>query len=173
MVDWGIVSTVRASEDKVMAFVAHHLSLGAARIWLYFDDPDDPAFAAVAALPRVTATLCNSDYWQTNGGRHERHQNRQSRNAKRAQRVCMLPWIAHIDVDEFLWPTRPIGTLLAEQPDKVMIVRMEPFEAMHDPDLPDDIYTARQFRGALNDTDIALRPAVLGLYRAVMPAGML
>ena len=58
MPSWAVVATVKAAEEKVLAFVAHHLSLGAARIYLYFDDPDDPAHAAVAGLHRVTATRC-------------------------------------------------------------------------------------------------------------------
>ena len=38
---WAVVATVKAPQDKVLACVAHHLSIGAAQVFLYFDDPDD------------------------------------------------------------------------------------------------------------------------------------
>jgi hypothetical protein len=173
MPDWGLVATVRAPEEQVLAFVAHHLSLGAGRIWLYFDDPEDPAYPAVAAIHRVTATRCSEAHWQALGGRHDRHQNRQARNARHALNQCRLPWIGHIDVDEFLHPAKPVSEVLDGLSAETLAFRMEPFEAMHDPALPDDIFTARQFRGALKDSQAALRPPVLGMFRAIVPQGML
>jgi hypothetical protein len=173
MPDWGLVATVRAPEDQVLAFVAHHLSLGAARIWLYFDDPEDPAYPAVAAIHRVTATRCSEAHWQALGGRHDKHQSRQRQNAKHAMKQCRLPWIGHIDVDEFLHPARPVSDILDGLSAETLALRLEPFEAMHDPALADDIFTARQFRGTLNDNDAALRPLVLGMFQTVVPQGML
>lgn len=173
MANWGLVTTVKAPQDQVLAFLAHHLSLGASQIRVYFDDPEDPAFTAIVGLPRVTATRCTAAHWQACGGRHERHQNRQARNAKHAQRACELPWLGHIDVDEFIWPTRPLASILGEQADATLLIRMEPFEAMHDPTLPDDIFTARQFRGPLRDAKKDLRAPILGLYRSILPKGNL
>lgn len=172
MVSWGLVTTVRAPEEQVLAFIAHHLSLGAAHLWLFFDDPADPAFPRIAGLPRVTATLCTDAYWAARGGRHDRHQNRQARNARTAQRACRLDWLGHIDVDEFLHAPRPVADILAEVPPGTPDLRMEPFEAMHD-DLPDDIFTARRFRGPLHDRHRALRPAILGSAAGLLPKGNL
>ena len=172
MLTWGLVATVKAPEEQVLAFIAHHLSLGATHLWLYFDDPADPACPRVARLPRVTATLCSDTYWATRGGRHERHQNRQARNARTAQRACTLDWLGHVDVDEFLHAPRPIAEILAEVPASVPDLRMEPFEAMHE-SLPDDIFTARQFRGPLHDRHGALRPLILGEATALLPKGNL
>jgi len=162
MVRWGLVSTVKAAEDQVLAFVAHHLSLGAKRIWLYFDDPDDPVFARVAKLPGVTAIRCTSVYWALRGGSDERHQTRQARNARDAQRRCKLEWLGHIDVDEFLYAPRPVSEVLADIPADVPNLLMDPFEAMHDPTLPDDIFTARHFRGILHKPYRSLHPAIFG-----------
>ncbi|NJS39027.1 MAG: glycosyltransferase family 2 protein [Rhodobacteraceae bacterium] len=173
MVSWGLVTTVKAPEEQVLAFLAHHLSLGAARIWVYFDNPDDPAFDRVAALPRVTATRCTDVYWVLRGGRHSRHQNRQARNARDAQKACKLDWLGHIDVDEFLHAPRPIADTLATVPAEVPNILMEPFEAMHDPALPDDIFTARQFRGPLHRQHRDLQPAIFGPSAAVIPKGTL
>jgi Glycosyl transferase family 2 len=173
MASWGLVATVKAPENKVLAFVAHHLSLGASRIWLYFDDPDDPAHAAVSGLRRVTATRCTDAYWASVGGRHERHQNRQARNARHAYERGSIDWLGHIDVDEFIHTSRPVADCLDAVAAKTIAIKLEPFEAMHDPALSDDIYTARQFRGALSPRHAALRAQVLGRYQDTLRDGML
>lgn len=173
MASWGLVATVKAPADQVLAFIAHHLSLGADRLWICFDDPEDPAFAQVETLPRVTAILCTDGWWQANGGRHERHQNRQARNARLTQRACDLDWLGHLDVDEFLHASRPVADILSELPADNLALRMDPFEAMHDPNLPEDIFTARHFRGPLRDAHRFLRTPVLGEYQSILPKGNL
>jgi hypothetical protein len=173
MANWGLVATVKAPADQVLAFVAHHLSLGAQRIWLYFDDPDDPAFARASSLPGVTATRCTDAYWAARRGRHERHQNRQARNARDAQGQCTLDWLGHIDVDEFIHTPRPVGEILADQPPEAVALRMEPFEAVHTPDLPDDIFTARHFRGPLGARFGDLRAQIMEDYELLLPKGHL
>ncbi|MCX7286407.1 MAG: glycosyltransferase family 2 protein [Rhodobacterales bacterium] len=172
MASWGLVATVKTSEEKVLAFVAHHLSLGADHIWIYFDDPEDPAHAALSAHPRVTTTLCDADYWRGKK-RHDRHQNRQSRNARDAYEKCSTDWLGHIDVDEFILPDRPLCDILQDMPTEQLVVKLEPFEAMHDPLLPDDIYTSREFRGAIRHEHWRFRRRALGDYRKVIRDGLL
>jgi hypothetical protein len=171
--EWGLVCTLKAPVEKVLAFTAHHLSLGAARLWLFFDDPADPALSFVAHQPRITAIPCDDEHWARLKGRPDRHQNRQVKNAQAAWKACRLPWIGHVDVDEFLWPSEPVGGILASVPPDRPTLRMEPFEAMHDPALPDDIFTARTFRGALKPRFSHLRMPVLGTYAALLPEGHL
>lgn len=173
--DWGICSTVKAPADQVLAFLAHHLALGAARIWLHFDDPDDPALPRAAALPRVTAVACDDGYWQALLGRRPgRHQLRQSRNAERVYALGAVEWLAHIDVDEFLWPARPVAEVLAGVPAADPALRLAPWEALHDPALPPDIFTARHFRRAMKGQAWEpLRRAVFGDYADLLPQGVL
>ncbi len=158
-----------------MAFVAHHLSLGCARMWLFFDDPGDPAADAVAHLPRVTVTHCDDAHWQRiKGRRPDKHQNRQGRNMQFVYADSPLPWIAHIDVDEFLLPALDIGTVLAALHPDLAMLPMAPWEALHNPDLPEDIFTARQFRRALSgDSHAALRARVFGPYAPLLSKGVL
>jgi hypothetical protein len=170
---WSVVATVKAPEDKVLAFVAHHLSLGAAQVFLYFDDPDDPALASLSAFRRVTATPCTETYWSERGGRSDRHQNRQSRNARDAYGWCSTDWLCHIDVDEFIHAVRPVADILADIPSETVVAKLEPFEAMHDPLLPDDIYTSREFRGAIRHEHWPLRRDALGPFREFNRDGLL
>lgn len=172
MTDWGIVATVKAPLDKVRAFVAWHLHLGASQIALCFDDPGDPA-ADHLAHPRVTILRCDAAHWRRLGGWPDRHQNRQSKNATHVYRQARQEWLAHIDVDEFLFPQRPVAEMLAALPPEQILCRAEPFEAMHDPDLADDIYNATAFRAALKPRHAALRAPVLGRFKDVLPEAML
>lgn len=171
MQTWGLVATVKAPEEEVLAFVAHHLALGASRLWIYFDDPDDPAFDRIAKLPRVTAARCTSWYWLTRGGRNSQIIHRQIRNAKEAQRQCSLDWLGHIDVDEFLHAARPVAEILGDMPASSPNLLMEPFEALHDPELADDIFTARQFRGPLQEKHRSLLGPVFGAYAPILAKG--
>lgn len=173
MTGWDVVSTIKAPTDQVLAFAAHHLSLGADHLWLFFDDPTAEMPALLQSHPRVTLTRCDDAYWQAQGKRHERHQNRQARNAREAYRRTANPWLAHLDVDEFLQADRPVATILADLPPEARVVQLEPFEAMQDPDLACDIFTARAFRGPLRTECADLRPLVLAEYAELFPEGML
>ncbi len=173
MTSWGVVATVKAPEEQLLAFVAHHLALGAAHLWIYFDDPEDPAFDCIARLPLVTARRCTDWYWVLRGGRSRVIDNRQKANARHVQRKCKLDWLCHIDADEFLHAPRPIADILAEVPASETTVRMDAFEALHDPALADDIFTARHFRSALQDGDEHLIPAIFGPYAGLLAKGSL
>lgn len=174
MTDWGICTTVKAPADQVRAFVAYHLQLGAAHIWVHFDDPEDPA-ADCIRHPDVTTIRCSDDYWTGYiGKRPERHQNRQGRNMHRIYKTEALPWIAHIDIDEYLLPDGDIGAALDALPQELSMLRMAPWEALHDPALPDDIFTARHFRAPLaGAAHEAARERVFGRYAPLLASGVL
>lgn len=175
MAHWGICSTVKAPTEQVLAFVAHHLDLGARRIWLYFDDPADPAADALTGIERVTVTRCDAAHWRSVCSRRpDKHQNRQTRNMQRTYAKTRLPWLAHIDVDEFLLPTRPIRDLLDALPPETILLPMAPWEALHDPTLADDIFTARHFRaGMRGGMHSENRRQVFGPLAPLLPLGVL
>lgn len=173
MASWSIVATVKAPEEKILAFTAHHLAIGCDHIWLYFDDPDAPVPPALANHAKVTVTLCGDAYWQASNKRPPTHQNRQARNARNTYPQVTTDWLAHIDVDEFIHAPRPLADVLNDVPAETIAVKLEPFEAMHDPMLPDDIFTAREFRGALRHEHWPRRRKALGDYRKVIRDGML
>lgn len=175
MTDWGVCTTVKAPEAQVLAFARHHLALGASRLWLHFDDPEDPAAEAAGQLPRVRAIRCDTAYWLKSGGRRpDKHQSRQSRNMQRVYLGTRLPWIAHLDVDEFLWPRRLVAEVLDGVPATAAQVRCAPWEALHDPSVTQGAFPARHFRAAIPGAGQArLRDRVFGPYAALLPQGVL
>ena len=172
---WGVATTLNAPAAQVLAFVAHPLDLGARRIWLHFDDPDDPAADLFHATPEVTAIRCDAAYWQDlTGQRPDTHQLRQVRNVTRVLRRARLPWVAHLDVDEFMLSRRPVSDVLSEIDQERLLIRIEPWEALHDPALVDDIFTARAFRRQLpKDAPDDLTVALHGPAGRLLDQGML
>lgn len=129
---WGIVATIKAPAREILDFVAYHLDLGAEHIFIYLDNQNPRAQQALEAHPRVTVTRTDGDYWAALGRKKpERHQPRQTANASHAYRNATgLEWLAHIDVDEFLCPSRPVSTLLSGLPDDIRCARVRPAEAL-------------------------------------------
>lgn len=135
---WGLVTTVKAETRDILNFAAHHLDLGAHRLHIYLDSPNDAAHAALSAHPKCRVTLCDAGYWHRRGKRPDKHQPRQSINATRCyRRRPQVDWLAHIDVDEFLWPETPLARQLAVLPPGTFSARTRPIEALApDPQAP-------------------------------------
>lgn len=132
-VKWGVVSTIKAPVDEVLEFCAHHLELGAHRLFIYLDDDNQEAFRLLSDHPKIRPVLTDDAYWQKRGfKRREKHQSRQFENAKQAYNRAsgQVDWLTHIDVDEFLWPERPLGDVLAELPASCQCARIRPWEAL-------------------------------------------
>lgn len=127
---WGIVATIKAPTTATLNFVAHHLALGAHRIYVYLDDPDPVTFALLKAHPKVRVTTCDDAYWSKHPRRPKKHQVRQSANATHAYWRAEVDWLAHIDVDEFLCSDAPIIDQLAALPDTAHCARLYPAEAL-------------------------------------------
>lgn len=129
---WGLVATIKAPARDVLAFAAHHIELGAHRLYIFLDAPNPAAFSPLKAHPKVRVFTCDSDHWARLGRqRPAKHQTRQTYNATFAYgRRPQVTWLAHIDVDEFLWPGTPLGPMLAAQPDSVHCLRVRPVEAL-------------------------------------------
>ncbi|MBZ8119621.1 glycosyltransferase family 2 protein [Roseovarius sp. LXJ103] len=128
---WGLVSTIKAPCRDILNFAAHHLDLGAHRLHIYLDVDAPEARAALEAHPRCHVTLCDDAYWAQRRKRPEKHQGRQSLNATRAyRRRPGVDWLGHIDVDEFLIPTRTLAEALADVPGGNLTARVRPVEAL-------------------------------------------
>ena len=134
MTKWGIVATIKAAHIDVLNFAAYHLDQGAHRLYIYLDEPAPDTFDALKAHPKIRVTSCDDAYWEKLGGKRPvKHQVRQTRNATHAyRRKAEVDWLAHIDVDEFLWPAMDIGDILTDLPAETLCARLHPIELLAD-----------------------------------------
>ncbi|MGJ8609825.1 MAG: glycosyltransferase family 2 protein [Octadecabacter sp.] len=171
---WGVCTTALAPLQQILAFVAWHKHIGATHIWVHLDDADAVSGQLLNQIDGVTAVLCDAQYWTGKGYRPKTQEARQSYNIQRVCGLAELPVIAHVDVDEYLYPKRPIADILDDWTDDAPYLRCVPAEALHDPALPDDIFTACQFRLPFpNGLSIERRYAVLGDYTLMLKKNML
>lgn len=132
MTTWGLSATIKAPRDAVLEFAAHHLDLGAQRLYLYLDAPDPETFNLLKAHPKIRVATCDDRHWKKLAGkRPAKHQVRQTLNATHAYaRKPEVDWLIHMDVDEFLWPAAPLPDLLGDLPADVLCARVRPIEAI-------------------------------------------
>lgn len=141
----GIVSTVRVSLRDLEMFVNYHLNSGIDRMFLFFDDPDDPCLDSMANDGRLACVRCDDRYW----GARERDsltiEERQIHNANYALEFAKresIDWLIHIDSDELLFAgSRTIKHSLAVLPREIQCVSFPTLEA-----LPEPHYTVHEFR---------------------------
>lgn len=128
---WGIVSTIKAPLREIADFAAYHLDLGAHRLLIYLDDDNPAAYEHLSQHPKIRVELADEVHWRRSR-RPVKHQVRQTRNARHAYRrkARDLDWLAHIDVDEFLWPDKPLADQLAALPAACSCARVRPIEAL-------------------------------------------
>lgn len=137
MTTWGLSATIRAPAAEILRFAAHHLQLGAHRLYIYLDEDNPDAYGPLKAHPKVRVTPCTDSHWQKlNGARPRKHQPRQTLNATHAYARADVDWLIHMDVDEFLIPDRPVETLL---PLQATTARVRPMELLAG---SDDAYKA-------------------------------
>lgn len=130
---WGVVATIKAPPREVLNFVAYHLELGADHLFIYLDNQNPTAQAALEAHPQVTVTRTDGDYWRGHGVKKpHKHQPRQTFNASLAYRQAQdLDWLVHIDVDEFLCPANnSVSALVDALPQDMLCARIRPAEAL-------------------------------------------
>ena len=131
MRSWGIICTTNAPTREVLNFCAHHLEIGAHRIYIYLDGEDEATFNALKSHGKIRPVTCDAAWWEKRKGRPEKHQVRQVLNARHAcNRRADVDWLTHIDVDEFLLPSRPLGAQLEEMPVTALCGRIRPIEAL-------------------------------------------
>lgn len=170
---WATVTTLREPPERVKAFVAQHIYLGAAEIWLYFDDPEDPSIALVEHLPQVRVVRCTAEHKARHSNRAGTHEGRQKANANQAYGLTRADWIIHIDADEMVHADGPLAPILAAVQGDVL--RLAPHEGLQYRKAAENGRPDHYFHAALPD-DRKGRVAAKTLYgrffRAI-PLGML
>ncbi|WP_238367103.1 glycosyltransferase family 2 protein [Mesobacterium pallidum] len=126
---WGIIATVKAPTRDILNFVAHHLSAGAHRIYLYLDDGDPVTAKALKGHKQLKVVETGAEWWAKRKGRPDKHQARQVMNARHAcNRNPECDWLIHIDVDEFL--VGDVSAALDAVPVTCLAARVRPIEAL-------------------------------------------
>lgn len=131
----GVVGTVKAPLADTIRWVHYHKNLGVEQIFLFLDDPADPAAGALSGLDGVACFRCDDDYWAGQGlaTRPRYVCSRQGHNADLAVRLAGemgLDWIIHIDSDELLRAEGGLGTALSAVPGGVDVAGFRVLEAV-------------------------------------------
>lgn len=146
---WDVCTTAHEAPDATLAFVAHHLSMGARRVWIFLDQPQPELESILASQPRCHVQTCDEAWWtQLNsplgkGGVPPQPPLRQRANLQWALERSEADWLVHIDTDEFLAsPSVPLGQRLAQHGDDIDFVFFNVVERVHLrlPD-PDDVFS--------------------------------
>ncbi|MEH6544025.1 MAG: glycosyltransferase family 2 protein [Porticoccaceae bacterium] len=128
------MSTVRGPLEEIKLFVNYHLNVGFDRLFLYFDDPMDPAIDYLENEKRVVCTRCSKEYWRDNSSEQlppiSHRQIINANNAHGKARSEGFAWIAHIDHDELVYAQGSLKTLLLSIPENGNVIRMPPLEAL-------------------------------------------
>jgi hypothetical protein len=127
------VTTVKDTPEHVRRFVGRNLHGGIDHLFVFLDDPADPATPEIRAFlddhPHVTAVVCDEDWWR--GKRPARLNVRQRINANLAKGLLTTvddaEWIFHIDADEVV---RLDPDALARVPASEPNVQLAPLEAV-------------------------------------------
>ncbi|MDO5706871.1 MAG: hypothetical protein Q4G49_17600 [Paracoccus sp. (in: a-proteobacteria)] len=60
-----VITMIRENLDNTLSFAAWYLQLGAAKIVMFFDDPNDPAIVRLQQLERVECIPCTPEFWKS------------------------------------------------------------------------------------------------------------
>ena len=151
---WGVVGTMDEPAPLILAWVAHHLSIGAAEAHVYLDRPNDEVTQALAGIEGVFVTTCDDAHWaqSARGRKPKRVTGRQMVNADEVYRTRPLDWLLHCDADEFFWPK---GDFLADlKAAEARNLRLRNVERVHR-GAAESIFSGT-FRGWQSDPDLSV-----------------
>ena len=127
-----LVSVLREPLPSLLRFITWHRHQGVGAFRLYFDDPDDPALAALADVRDVICTPCTADFWASLGlTPDDRFTRRQCAALTHGYRQVTEGWVAVCDGDElFHCEGEGLASLLGGLSPEVAAVRILPAEVI-------------------------------------------
>jgi hypothetical protein len=164
-----IVSTVRGAGATIGSFIRYHLHIGFARIYLFFDDPQDPGMEHASGFPEVLVTRhddrLRAAWARTRFYRLRRYDrngvylmDRQQLNVAFAIERALqegIDWLLHIDQDELFYtpaffrtPSRTVDSVLQDYLDRgICNVNFRNYEAVvEQPDIVDPFRQVTLFK---------------------------
>jgi hypothetical protein len=175
-----IVTTLKNAGDVLDSFIAYHLAIGFAHIFLFFDDPSDPDLPRAAAHPAVTAIAHDArlrERWRALPQYSEQApfidrevMARQVLNVELAMELAReagFDWLLHIDSDElFFSPGESASDHFAVlERQAVETVTYLNYEAMPERDDIDDFF--REVDLFKVPPELNRRPITANVVRAV------
>lgn len=132
--DIATVTTLKAPLAQTLEFVAYHLHRGVDHMYLFFDDPRDPAFDQLRGEKQLTCVPCDRAHWEALGVPAEAAvQARQQANATAAFNMVSavnVEWLVHIDVDELLHARGSLSRVFASAPPAADVILFPVKEAL-------------------------------------------
>lgn len=131
--------TIRAPLSQTLAFVYYHLNIGVDKLYIFFDDPDDPAADMLEKERRVTCFRCTPRYWAELPGNLfpggipiNEKQKMNSRVALERARKDGFEWICHLDGDELVYAPGGLKQTIAVLPQHVQVAKFPVLEVIPD-----------------------------------------
>ncbi len=149
---WGITVLCNESLVQIGSFIDYHLAIGASKMIVYLDNPDDPVQSAIVD-DRVEFVRCTPDFWFGLLGRQpesnfEKLSVSHSIGLKQLRDEDGLDWAINIDADELLWvaPGNTAKGILSELSAECTQVHFYPREAVFVDKEDSAVFAARYFK---------------------------
>jgi hypothetical protein len=139
-----LTTTIRAPIEESLHFVRYHLSEGVDQIYLFFDDPNDPAIPFLENIEQVVCTKCDEKHWGDIDPRNlsiEERQHYNSRVGLEMARTNNQEWIIHIDSDELVYSKKGIKEYFRTIKPSVQVVNFPTLEAVQHGYEYDNVFT--------------------------------
>jgi len=139
------ITLCRDNLEGTLSFVYYHLNIGIDHMFIFFDDPNDPAIEHLKDLKKVTCIKCTPDLWlkitgNTNPGFMYRL-HKSSDYGLELARKAEYDWVIRIDSDELIYTKLPLTQILENTYEKIDCLHFQVLETV-----PDIINTQNYFQ---------------------------
>lgn len=138
---WSLVTTVKAPDDLIERFIQHYLDMGASKMYIFLDSPNEQLIHKKINDERISFFFCDPEFWEKRqhfhslrykkGERSDFVEYRQYHNLLHASSICETEWLLNVDIDELLFSMIDINEELSRIPDNIFTVLIRPLEAVY------------------------------------------
>lgn len=138
---WSLVTTVKAPDELIEKFINHYLNLGASKLYIFLDSPNEQEIHNNLFDERIIFFLCDENFWverehfhpvrYKKGERPDYVEYRQYHNLIHTSSICKTEWLLNVDVDELLFPMADIDEELSHIPRNIFSALIRPLEAVY------------------------------------------
>lgn len=129
------ITTLRAPLNETMLFVNYYLNMGIDHMFLFFDEPKDPAIQLLEKRSKITCIKCDKHHWNGLDPGTMLIEERQHYNSwfgLKMARENGHEWIIHVDSDELIYCKKSIHDFFAKIDSSVQVVNFPTLEAVVD-----------------------------------------